>query len=131
MPGARGGHRHPRRAGRRPGARRDHRPHGAWASLPERPLPGLALDPEDDATLFYTSGTTGKPKGAIGTHRAAASTVMAYPYSAARTALRKGVAPPRPDPNAPQRAALLAIPLFHVTACHASLGSALLGGTGW
>lgn len=103
-------------------------PTGAWAFLSERPLPGLALDPEDDATLFYTSGTTGKPKGAIGTHRAAASTVMAYPYSAARTALRKGVAPPRPDPNAPQRAALLAIPLFHVTACHASLGSALLGG---
>ena len=99
-----------------------------WASLPERPLPGIALDPEDDATLFYTSGTTGKPKGAIGTHRAAASTVMAYPYSAARTALRKGLEPPRPDPNAPQRAGLLAIPLFHVTACHATLGSALFGG---
>lgn len=101
---------------------------GEWAALPERPLPGLALDPEDDATLFYTSGTTGRPKGAIGTHRAAASTVMAYPFSAARTALRKGMEPPRPDPNAPQRAALLAIPLFHVTACHASLGSALFGG---
>lgn len=99
-----------------------------WGSLPERPLPGIALDPEDDATLFYTSGTTGKPKGAIGTHRAAASTVMAYPFSAARTALRKGLEPPRPDPNAPQRAALLAIPLFHVTACHATLGSALFGG---
>lgn len=99
-----------------------------WASLPEQPLPEIALDPEDDATLFYTSGTTGKPKGAIGTHRAAASTVMAYPYSAARTALRKGLEPPRPDPNAPQRAGLLAIPLFHVTACHATLGSALFGG---
>uniref|UniRef100_UPI0005B2C1B2 class I adenylate-forming enzyme family protein n=1 Tax=Methylobacterium sp. B34 TaxID=95563 RepID=UPI0005B2C1B2 len=99
-----------------------------WGALPDLPTPDVALDPEDDATLFYTSGTTGKPKGAVGTHRAAATTVMAYPYSAARSALRRGEAPPKPDPAAPQRAALLVIPLFHVTGCHASLGAALYGG---
>ena len=40
-----------------------------WHLLPDRPLPDVPLDPEDDATILYTSGTTGKPKGAIGTHR--------------------------------------------------------------
>ena len=38
-------------------------------SLPDLPLPDLAIAPEDDATIFYTSGTTGHPKGCMHTHR--------------------------------------------------------------
>jgi long-chain acyl-CoA synthetase len=30
---------------------------------------GVPADPEDEAWLFYTSGTTGRPKGAVLTHR--------------------------------------------------------------
>ena len=92
-----------------------------WAGLPEGSLPEVAVGPEDVATLFYTSGTTGRSKGAIGTHRAGACGVMAHPFSAARAFLRRGEPVPAPDPAAPQRVALLSIPLFHVTGCFATL----------
>ena len=100
-----------------------------WDVLPDRPLPAVALEPEDDATIFYTSGTTGKPKGALGTHRNSCSTIMAGPFALTRSFLRRGEAPPQPDPSAPQRAALLAIPLFHTTGCQAGLIPAFVVGT--
>lgn len=96
-------------------------PVAEWAGLPEGSLPEVAVGPEDVATLFYTSGTTGRSKGAIGTHRAGACGVMAHPFSAARAFLRRGEPVPAPDPAAPQRVALLSIPLFHVTGCFATL----------
>ncbi len=47
-----------------------------WDKLPDMLLPDVAVDPEDDATIFYTSGTTGKPKGALGSHRNVATNVL-------------------------------------------------------
>ena len=61
-----------------------------WRDLPECPMPDVALSPEDDATIFYTSGTTGAPKGALGTHRALTTNIFAMPFSNARNALRRG-----------------------------------------
>ncbi|HXM30735.1 MAG TPA: class I adenylate-forming enzyme family protein [Xanthobacteraceae bacterium] len=99
-----------------------------WHQLPDRPLPTVALASDDDATIFYTSGTTGKPKGALGTHRNATSTVTAATFSPARNFIRRGEMPPAPDPKAPQKANLLAVPFFHTTGCHAVLCPALFNG---
>ncbi|HEX4736445.1 MAG TPA: class I adenylate-forming enzyme family protein [Allosphingosinicella sp.] len=101
-------------------------PASAWKDLPPDDLPTADIAPDDDATIFYTSGTTGKPKGALGTHRNLLTNIFSVGYSAARTALRRGEAPPEPLP----KVGLLVIPLFHVTACSASLmGTMAVGHT--
>jgi len=100
----------------------------SWHLLPDRPLPNVPLDPEDDATILYTSGTMGKPKGAVGTHRNSCTSVMARPFSLARSFLRRGEPVPAPDPAAPQKSALLAIPLFHTTGCQATMIPSLAAG---
>lgn len=96
-----------------------------YASLPEVALPAVEILPDDAATIFYTSGTTGRPKGALGTHRNLSTNILSAAYVAARSYLRRGEMPPEPEP----KVGLLVIPFFHVTACSASLMGALAGGT--
>ncbi len=83
-----------------------------WRDLPDCPMPEVALSPEDDATIFYTSGTTGAPKGALGTHRALTTGIFSTPFSNARNALREGSQIARKPEK--QRITLIAVPFFHV-----------------
>jgi long-chain acyl-CoA synthetase len=100
----------------------------SWHLLADRPLPAVALDPDDDVTIFYTSGTTGKPKGAVGTHRNSCTIIMGGPFLFARNCLRRGEPIPAPDPAAPQKSYLLAIPLFHTTGCQAIMHGLIAAG---
>ncbi|SDD51325.1 long-chain acyl-CoA synthetase [Cupriavidus sp. YR651] len=100
-----------------------------WTQLPSQSLPAVSLDPDEDATIFYTSGTTGKPKGAVGSHRNATSVAVAGQFSPLRNLLRRGQPIPEPDPNAPQKGSLLAVPFFHVTGCMSVLNGALATGS--
>src|SRR3546814_16648384 len=79
-----------------------------YAMLPDRPLPAAEIAPDDAAGIFYTSGTTGAPKGALGTHRNMATNILSGGFAAARTCLRRGEPPPEPSP----RPMLPVIPLF-------------------
>ena len=96
-----------------------------WPSLSDAPIPAAPVAPDDDATIFYTSGTTGKPKGALGTHRNMMSNILSAGYAAARSMLRRGEVPAAAEP----RVILNVIPLFHVTACSAGLMGAVATGS--
>ena len=97
-----------------------------YASLPQATLPDVDILPEDDATIFYTSGTTGRPKGALGTHRNLCTNILSSGYNAGCAVLRRGEPLPEPQP----KTGLTVIPLFHVTACSAGLmGNIAAGNT--
>lgn len=89
----------------------------SWAEHPELCRPMVDLDSDDEAVIFYTSGTTGSPKGALCTHRNLTTNILSIAFPVARDFIRRGE--PAPDPH-PQTI-LTAIPLFHVTACSATL----------
>ncbi len=95
----------------------------AWAEVlgevaPDAVPPEVALAPDDPATLFYTSGTTGRPRGALGSHRNMVSNVLSMAFMKARTLLRMGAdvaeALALTFEAAPAKV-LCVLPLFHVT----------------
>ncbi|HET6964396.1 MAG TPA: class I adenylate-forming enzyme family protein [Acidimicrobiales bacterium] len=90
-------------------------------------LPSVSVDTDDDATIFYTSGTTGRPKGALGTHRNICTNPISLYYVNARGALRSGKTLEAPG-GGEQNAYLLSVPLFHATGCHSILVGNLLAG---
>ncbi|KAI9363421.1 long-chain-fatty-acid--CoA ligase [Zopfochytrium polystomum] len=82
------------------------------------------IEPDDPATILYTSGTTGRPKGALGTHRNYISQLLGTKcvFDVGKIRSSEGL------PNQPALSVLLAVPLFHATGCLAILASALAGG---
>ncbi len=100
-----------------------------WKNLTpsgENPFP--LRQPDDDVAIFYTSGTTGKPKGAVISHRNIISNMFNSASAQARAFLRRGEAPPAPDPNGPQKASLISVPFFHATGCFAVMIPFMMAG---
>ncbi len=91
-------------------------------------MPEVDIEPDENVTILYTSGTTGRPKGAVSSHRAILSALLAFAARAAVAALRDG--PVEPDPDAPaQSAFMLCVPLFHVTGLVPVMLGAFVGGS--
>ena len=77
----------------------------------ETPLP--ALDPTDNATILYTSGSTGQSKGAVSDHRAVVQGAMSY---VGQTLVFFELLSSTGQAMPAQPSALVNVPLFHVTA---------------
>src|SRR5438128_1286816 len=85
---------------------------------PSRDIPDTPIDEDDVAVIFYTSATTGRPKGVTTTHRAwiaSMQAVVAYLFAASMS-----------DPSAAAmasgaRVGLLTLPLFHVGGCQSNM----------
>ena len=77
-------------------------------------MPLVEVTPDMDATILYTSGTTGFPKGAVSTHGAICQTIMAFSSGAAIQAARRGEGE---EGSGQAPCFILVVPLFHVTGC--------------
>ena len=76
-------------------------------------LPTVDIQPDDDATILYTSGTTGFPKGAVGSNRNHITNVWNGLFRAALNAALAEPSAPRPAVKR-QPKALWTFPFFHI-----------------
>lgn len=83
---------------------------GAYTKAPTQ-----GMDPEDDATIVFTSGTTGLPKGVLSTQRQFLTNVLNVLAGGCRAALRRGETLSVTQKGGLQKAILISVPLFHVT----------------
>ena len=91
----------------------------------------LSLDTHDNATIFYTSGSTGYPKGVLSSHRNILATLFSW---ALVTTLKREVEDSKAnldqDDSSPknQSAILHCVPLFHVTGSHSGFLMSIIAG---
>ena len=91
------------------------------------PLPDTPIDEDDAAVILFTSGTTGRAKGAVVSQRGLVGFVQ---VTFCNAAVKARMAPPTPEPPPPQQAqvTLLTSPMFHVSGLFAGIILGLAGG---
>ncbi|NLD75077.1 MAG: acyl--CoA ligase, partial [Acidimicrobiales bacterium] len=91
---------------------------------PHHDFSTVEIAEDDPAVIFYTSGTTGRPKGAISTHRSMVANLQNTIYNSVAQSMQ-GTTMISADT---QNVSLFTSPLFHVSGCHSTLVVGLLAG---
>jgi steroid-24-oyl-CoA synthetase len=89
-------------------------------------MPAVDVSPDDYATIMYTSGSTGHPKGALSSHRGILSALYSWILMGVAVKVTAGEAAAAGEKYPP--AGLLTIPLFHCTASHSAFLLSLIMG---
>lgn len=82
------------------------------AAHPDAALPAVDVAEDDPAVILYTSGTSGRPKGAVHSHR---NLLAVIDYHRMNDALAAAFGDPT---NPADKRYLLALPLFHIAGLH-------------
>jgi acyl-CoA synthetase (AMP-forming)/AMP-acid ligase II len=85
-------------------------------------LPDVPLAEDDPAVILYTSGTTGRAKGALASHRGIVGFVQTAVYGGAETALTDQLAAGQGPASAARHGVTLATsPMFHLSGLYATI----------
>jgi acyl-CoA synthetase (AMP-forming)/AMP-acid ligase II len=91
-------------------------------------LPDDAIAEDDPFKLIFTSGTTGRPKAAVLSHRSVISYLMEQSFIAARGMAMAGITSPAPGATStPPPARLAPYPLFHVSGMSMAVSTVMSG----
>jgi long-chain acyl-CoA synthetase len=93
-----------------------------------RGLPDVHVDEDDPAVILYTSGTTGRSKGAVASHRAVCGAVGVNQFSAAVAMATMGIEDPAIVASLARQTALVTVPLFHASGIYGFLVNQLANG---
>jgi acyl-CoA synthetase (AMP-forming)/AMP-acid ligase II len=99
-----------------------------WNHDPEAPLPDPAIDEDDPATILYTSGTTGRPKGAVNTHRNIIALTRVQICHGLKNAMYQASHAAATPSGDGQSVALVTTPLFHVSGLYSGAVTPLATG---
>jgi len=98
-----------------------------WHHDLDAALPDTPIDEDDPATILYTSGTTGRPKGAVNTHRNIIALARVQVFHGLRVLMSRADSGGS-NPFGGKSSTLLNTPLFHVSGLYAGAVTLLASG---